>query len=210
MALPARLLPSHLPAAVTSPIVLVLARAGVSPNGLTVTALAGNAVAAALLASGALAAGGVVMLLASALDLLDGELARTTGRASKLGALLDSVFDRFSEAVLLFGLLLYELNEGHREEAALVFVVVVGSLLVSYVRARAESLGVALTSGLFTRAERVVVLGVALITGVLVRPALWVLAVLTVLTALQRLYLAGRALHRGLDSTAAEEAAEGD
>ena len=172
MALPARLLPSHLPAAVTSPIVRVLARAGVSPNGLTVTALAGNAVAAALLASGALAAGGVVMLLASALDLLDGELARTTGRASKLGALLDSVFDRFSEAVLLFGLLLYELNEGHREEAALVFVVVVGSLLVSYVRARAESLGVALTSGLFTRAERVVVLGVALITGVLVRPAL--------------------------------------
>ena len=208
MALPPRLLPSHVPAAVIGPIVRALARAGVTPNALTVTALAGNAVAAALVASGALAAGGVVMLLASALDLLDGELARATGRASKLGALLDSVFDRFSEAVLLFGLLVYELNEGHREEAALVFVVVVGSLLVSYVRARAESLGVALTSGLFTRAERVVVLGVALITGVLLRPALWVLAVLTVLTALQRLYLAGRALHREPHGRAAEEAAE--
>ena len=208
MALPPRLLPSHVPAAVIGPIVRALARAGVTPNALTVTALAGNAVAAALVASGALAAGGVVMLLASALDLLDGELARATGRASKLGALLDSVFDRFSEAVLLFGLLVYELNEGHREEAALVFVVVVGSLLVSYVRARAESLGVALTSGLFTRAERVVVLGVALITGVLLRPALWVLAVLTVLTALQRLYLAGRVLHREPHGRAAEEAAE--
>ena len=208
MALPPRLLPSHVPAAVIGPVVRALARAGVTPNALTVTALAGNAVAAALVASGALAAGGVVMLLASALDLLDGELARATGRASKLGALLDSVFDRFSEAVLLFGLLVYELDEGHREEAALVFVVVVGSLLVSYVRARAESLGVALTSGLFTRAERVVVLGVALITGVLLRPALWVLAVLTVLTALQRLYLAGRALHGEPHGRAAEEAAE--
>ena len=214
MALPARLLPSHAPAAVIGPIVRTLARAGVTPNGLTVAALAGNAVAAALVASGALAAGGVVMLFASALDLLDGELARTTGRASKLGALLDSVFDRFSEAVLLFGLLVYELDRGHREEATLVFVVVVGSLLVSYVRARAESLGVALTSGLFTRAERVVVLGVALITGALLRPALWVVAVLTMLTALQRLYLAGRALYREPQGEprgeAADEAAEGD
>lgn len=193
--LPSRLLPHRAPAAVIGPIVRTLARLGVTPNGVTVTALAGNVVAAVLVASGALAVGGVVMLVASAFDLLDGELARTTGRASKLGALLDSVFDRFSEAVLLFGLLVYELNAGHREEAALVFVVVVGSLLVSYVRARAESLGVALTSGLFTRPERVLVLGVALLTGALVRPALWALAVLTMLTTLQRLYLAGRALH---------------
>ncbi len=215
MALPLRLLPGRAPAAVTGPIVRALARLGVTPNGLTVTALAGNVVAAVLVGGGALAAGGVMMLLASALDLLDGELARTTGRASKLGALLDSVFDRFSEAVLLFGLLVYQLNEGHHEEAALVFIVVVGSLLVSYVRARAESLGVALTSGLFTRAERVVVLGVALITGALVRPALWVLAVLTMLTALQRLYLAGRALHLEVPSVAPdaapdEAAEEGD
>jgi CDP-diacylglycerol--glycerol-3-phosphate 3-phosphatidyltransferase len=202
MALPARLLPRRAPAAVIGPIVRALARLGVTPNMLTFAAFGGSAVAAGLVAAGALAAGGVVMLLASSLDLLDGELARTTGRASKLGALLDSVFDRFSEAVLLFGLLVYELDEGHREEAGLVFVAVAGSLLVSYVRARAESLGVALTSGWFTRPERVALLGVALITGVLVRPALWVLAVLTVLTAVQRLYLAARALRH--------EAAEGD
>lgn len=194
MALPTRLLPHHAPAAIIDPIVRALARLGVTPNMLTFAALAGSAGAAALVATGWLALGGVVMLLASSLDLLDGALARHTGRASKLGALLDSVFDRLGEAVVLFGLLVYELNEGHREESALVFVAVVGSLLVSYVRARAESLGVALTSGWFTRPERVAVLGVALITGVLVRPALWVLAALTVLTALQRLYLAARAL----------------
>ena len=202
MELPSSLLPSRAPAVVIGPIVRTLARLGVTPDMLTFAALAGNAVAAALIAGGALAAGGIVMLLASSLDFFDGELARTTGRASKAGALLDSVFDRFSEVVVLFGLLLYQLGEDHNEEAALVFVVLAGSLLVSYVRARAEGLGVALTSGWLRRAERVVLLGVALITGVLVRPVLWALAVLTVLTAVQRLYLATRTLR--------SEATEGD
>lgn len=194
MALPSSLLPSRAPALISGPIVRALARAGVTPDMLTFAALAGNIGAAALIATGSLTAGGVVMLVFSALDLLDGELARTTGKASKAGALLDSVFDRFSEVVVLFGLMLYELGEGRNEEAALAFAVLAGSLLVSYVRARAEGLGVALTSGWLRRAERVVLLGVALITGVLVRPVLWALAVLTVLTAIQRLYIAIRIL----------------
>ena len=202
MALPSSLLPNRAPAVIIGPIVRLLARAGVTPDMVSFAALAGNIGAAALLATGSLTAGGIVMLVFSALDFLDGELARTTGKASKAGAMLDSVFDRFSEAVVLFGLLLYELGEGRNEEAALVFAVLAGSLLVSYVRARAEGLGVALTSGWLRRAERVVLLGVALITGVLVRPVLWALAVLTVLTAIQRLYLAMRILRA--------EAAEGD
>ena len=194
MALPSSLLPNRAPAAVIDPIVRLLARLGVTPDMLSFLALAGNIAAAALIATGSLTAGGIVMLVFSALDFLDGALARSTGRASKAGAMLDSVFDRFSEAVVLFGLLLYQLGEGHNEESALVFAVLAGSLLVSYVRARAEGLGVALTSGWLRRAERVVLLGVALITGVLVRPVLWALAVLTVLTAIQRLYLAMRLL----------------
>jgi CDP-diacylglycerol--glycerol-3-phosphate 3-phosphatidyltransferase len=202
MALPSSLLPNRAPAAVIDPIVRLLARIGVTPDMLSFAALAGNIGAAALIATGSLAAGGIVMLVFSALDFLDGALARSTGRASKAGAMLDSVFDRFSEAVVLFGLLLYQLGEGNNEESALVFAVLAGSLLVSYVRARAEGLGVALTSGWLRRAERVVLLGVALITGVLVRPVLWALAVLTVLTAIQRLYLAMRLLR--------VEAAEGD
>lgn len=202
MALPSSLLPNRAPAVIIGPIVRLLARIGVTPDMVSFAALAGNIGAAALIATGSLTAGGIVMLVFSALDFLDGALARTTGKASKAGAMLDSVFDRFSEAVVLFGLLLYQLEEGHREEAALVFAVLAGSLLVSYVRARAEGLGVALTSGWLRRAERVVLLGVALITGVLLRPVLWALAVLTVLTAIQRLYLALRILRA--------EATEGD
>ena len=202
MALPSSLLPNRAPAMIIGPIVRLLARIGVTPDMVSFAALAGNVGAAVLIATGSLTAGGIVMLVFSALDFLDGELARTTGKASKAGAMLDSVFDRFSEVVVLFGLLLYELGEGRNEEAALVFAVLAGSLLVSYVRARAEGLGVALTSGWLRRAERVVLLGVALITGVLVRPVLWALAVLTVLTAIQRLYLAMRILRA--------EAAEGD
>jgi CDP-diacylglycerol--glycerol-3-phosphate 3-phosphatidyltransferase len=190
-----RLLPSRAPAAVLDPIVRALASAGVTPNMISVTGLVGNGIAGLLVARGELAAGGIVMLLASALDMLDGALARMTGKASRFGALLDSTFDRISEAAVLFGVLLYALDRGQDEQAALTFVAIVGSLLVSYVRARAEGLGVSMKDGLFTRPERVVVLGVALLFGWL-RLALWLLAVLTMLTAFQRLYLGARALAR--------------
>ena len=198
---PASLLPSRAPAALAGPAVRLLARLGVTPNALTFASLVGNAAAAALVASGSLAAGGLVMLLASSLDFLDGALARETGRASKAGALLDSVFDRCSEAAVLFGLLLHLLAEDRREEAALAFGALAGSLLVSYVRARAEALGVALTSGWLRRAERVALLAAALIVGALLRPVLWALAALTLLTAAQRLWIGVRALRA--------EAAEG-
>jgi len=190
-----RLLPSRAPAAVLDPVVRALAALGVTPNMLSVAGLLGNGVAGFLVARGDLVAGGIVMLLASALDMLDGALARRTGKATRFGALLDSTFDRLSEAAVLFGVLLHTLDRGHDEQAALAFVAIVGSLMVSYVRARGEGLGVSMTDGLFTRPERVVVLGVALLFGWL-RAALWVLAVLTMLTASQRLFLGARALAR--------------
>ncbi len=188
-----RLLPKKAPAAILNPIVRTLAAAGITPNMLSVAGLLGNGGAGLLIAQGELVIGGIVMLLASALDMLDGALARTTGKASRFGALLDSVFDRLSEAVVLFGVLLYALDRGHDDQAALAFAAIVGSLMVSYVRARAEGLGVTMTDGLFTRPERVIVLGAALLIGWLT-PALWLLAVLTLLTAFQRLYLGARAL----------------
>lgn len=188
-----RLLPSRAPAAVLSPMVGFLAAVGVTPNMLSVVGLLGNGAAGALVARGDLAAAGVVMLLASGLDMLDGALARSTGKAGPVGALIDSTFDRVSEAAVLFGVLLYALDRGEDMQAALAFVAIVGSMLVSYVRARVEGLGGRLTDGLFTRAERVVVLAVALLFGWL-EPALWLLAVLTVLTAAQRLYLGARVL----------------
>ncbi len=166
---------------------------------LSVAGLLGNGTAGVLVARGDLVAGGIVMLLSSGLDMLDGALARATGKAGPVGALVDSTFDRVSEAAVLFGVLWYALDRGEDEQAALAFVAIVGSMLVSYVRARVEGLGGKLTDGLFTRAERVVLLAIALLFGWL-RPALWILAVLTLLTAAQRLYLGARVLgdtHRG-------------
>jgi CDP-diacylglycerol--glycerol-3-phosphate 3-phosphatidyltransferase len=160
---------------------------------LSVAGLLGNGVAGLLVARGDLVAAGILMLIASGLDMLDGALARATGKAGPVGALLDSTFDRVSEAAVLFGVLWYALDRGHDEQAALAFVAVVGSMLVSYVRARVEGLGGKLTDGLFTRAERVVLLALALLFGFL-RGALWVLAVLTLITAAQRLYLGARVL----------------
>jgi phosphatidylglycerophosphate synthase len=188
-----RLLAGRTPTRLLDPIVGALSSIGVTPTAVTIAGFAGNVGAAVLIANGELLAGGIVMLVASAVDMLDGALARATGTATRFGAVLDSTVDRLSEAAVLFGVLVYETGLGNREEALLVFVAVTGSLLVSYVRARAEAHGVVLTEGLFTRPERVVLLGAALITGWL-RPGLWVLAVLTPATALHRLYLARQAL----------------
>lgn len=185
-----------------------LAAIGVTPDMITFVSIAGNIAAAVLAANGQLIAAGIVMLIFSAMDFLDGALARATGQASSYGALLDSVFDRTSEAAVLFGILVYELDQGHSEESALVFAAVFGSLMVSYVRARAEGLGLELREGLFTRPERVVLLAAALITGWL-RLGLWILAVLTLLTATQRFVSAARTLRRqettSPDTDAAEE-----
>jgi CDP-diacylglycerol--glycerol-3-phosphate 3-phosphatidyltransferase len=150
-----------------------------------------NVLAALLIALGLFIAGALVMLLGGALDLCDGALARLTHRATPFGSVFDSVMDRYSEGVVLFGLLIWELKQGHSVEPALIFAAVVGSFLVSYTRARSEVIQLPVKEGLFTRAERVVLLAFALIFAripyVLIS-VLWVLAVLTNVTALQRLY----------------------
>ncbi|MGE3960908.1 MAG: CDP-alcohol phosphatidyltransferase family protein [Dehalococcoidia bacterium] len=187
------ILPRRAPAAVLDPIVGVLASVGVTPTMLTTLGFLGNVLAAYFVVEGWLLAGGIAVLLFSALDMLDGALARSTGTASRFGALYDSTLDRLSEAAVLFGILWYQLDLGNREEALLAFLAVVGSLMVSYVRARSEGLGMPLKDGLFTRSERVVLTGVFLLFGWL-RLALWILAVLTLFTAAQRTWIAGRLL----------------
>lgn len=181
------LLPHSVPRRVTDPIVGVLARAGVTPNQLSLLGFAGNVGAAALAARGQFLAAGAVMLAASALDLLDGALARATGRASAFGAVLDATLDRLSEAAVLGGLAFYYAERGRTEEVVLAFAALAGSVAVSYVRAQAKANGLDLREGLFTRAERVLLLGGGLIIHQ-VRIALWILAVMASATALQRLY----------------------
>lgn len=173
------------------PVARAVARTGITPNGVTALGFAGNGIAAILAARGDLAAAGLVMLAASGLDLVDGALARATGRVTAFGAIFDAVLDRYSEAVVLLGLVVYLGDRGAHVQVALAFAALTGSVLVSYVRARGETLGFLLREGLFTRAERVVLMAAALIvsgwwTGALTA-ALWVLAVVANLTALQRL-----------------------
>lgn len=172
----------------TDPIVAPLAKIGVTPNMISAFGFAGNVAAGALAAGGHFLWAGVVMLIFSALDLLDGALARKTGTVTKFGAVFDSVLDRISEAAVLGGVLFhYTQIGGHTQEIVLVYAAVVGSIMVSYVRARAEGEGLTLREGLFTRAERVILLGGALIIGHgVVLWALWVLAVLSHFTAVQR------------------------
>jgi len=185
------LLPHSVPRRITDPIVFLLAKAHISPNALTLIGVLGSAGAAALLARGQFLAGGIVVLAAGALDILDGALARATGQVTRFGAVFDSVMDRVSEAAVLFGLLYYYAGRDAREESLLVFAALAGSMLVSYIRARGEILGLQIREGLFTRAERVIVIGLGSIIDQ-VRIALWILAVLANLTALQRLYLVWR------------------
>ena len=170
----------------------VVARTGVTPNGISAIGFGLNLLAAALVARGALFAAGAVMLIGSGLDLVDGALARATGTASRFGAIFDAVLDRYSEGVVLLGILVYLVGQGDERAAALVFAALTGSILVSYVRAQAETLGYPLRDGWFTRVERVLLTAFALLvsgwwSGALVA-ALWVLAVLANVTALQRLY----------------------
>ena len=182
------LLPRSIPRRFTDPIVNPLARLGVRPNHLTIAGGLGNVGAAVLAARGDFLPAGIVLLAASSLDMLDGALARATGQATDFGSVFDAVVDRISEAAVLFGILYYFSDRGGRTEELLAFAAVVGSVLVSYVRARAEIIGLKLREGLFTRAERVLLLGVGLIIDQ-VTPMLWILAVLSWATALQRMFL---------------------
>jgi len=140
-----------------------------------------------ILSRGDFLLGGFLVLLSGAFDLLDGGLARATGRATRFGALLDSTFDRFSEAALFLVLMSYYANLGSYQEIMLIGAAMAGSMTTSYVRARAEGLGLTCEVGLFTRPERVIVLAIGLIFNQML-VALWVIAVLSNLIAWQRVF----------------------
>lgn len=185
---------------IEQPVAKGLARVGVSPNAVTFAGLAGAGVSAYLISEGVFWAGGVVMLLAGILDLFDGALARATGQDSDFGALLDSVIDRVSEIVVLLGLLLFYTRSGSVEGSVLVYLAVGGSVMVSYLRARSEGLGIDCKVGIMTRPERVAALGFGLIIGhwlpSVVLVVLGAIAGLTILTTAQRLFHTWRSLKR--------------
>lgn len=171
---------------VLDPTARAVARTGVTPNTLTLIGLLLNVGVAAVLAAGYLTLAGVLLIFTAAFDALDGTLARMTGQQSKFGAFFDSTLDRYSEAVIYGGLLYYYVEQGARTEVVLVYAAIIGSLMVSYARARAEGLGLECKVGLLTRFERFVVLCAGLVLG-LVTLALWLVAIFANLTATQRI-----------------------
>jgi len=161
-----------------------------TPNALTMVGLLICAGSAVLVALGYLLPGGLLLLVASGFDILDGALARVSGREMKYGAFLDSTVDRYAEAITYIALLYYFIFHGHHTlEPMLVIFALTGSLLVSYVRARAQSLGFNGDGGLLARPERVVITVIGLVIAPLLVWALWVLAVLTNVTAMQRIWV---------------------
>jgi CDP-diacylglycerol--glycerol-3-phosphate 3-phosphatidyltransferase len=172
---------------ITGPVVRILSKSGITPNTLTLVNLALNIIAACFIALGYFVLGGVLVLVAGLFDLLDGALARFTKQTTSFGAILDSVADRISEAAVLCGLLIWYVPQGKAGlEIVLILMVLVGSFLTSYIRARAEGLGWQCQVGLFTRAERVIVLAIGLLVDQ-VFAALCILAVFTFVTVVQRL-----------------------
>jgi CDP-diacylglycerol--glycerol-3-phosphate 3-phosphatidyltransferase len=171
-------------------VVRPLARAGVSPNVLTLLGFLAMVGVAVVLGLGYERLGGVLIVAVGLFDALDGALARSTGKTTDFGAFFDSTLDRFAEIAIYLGLLY--LYRGETVAVLLVYLAITGSLMVSYARARAEGLGLECKVGLFTRLERLATLVVGLVLKQTVL-ALLVLAVLSNLTAVQRMWHVWRA-----------------
>jgi CDP-diacylglycerol--glycerol-3-phosphate 3-phosphatidyltransferase len=174
---------------VTHPIVLILAKTHVTPNMVTWFGFIIILAATALAASGHLFAAGWVILLSGFFDIIDGALARETNQVTHFGGVLDSTLDRLSEAVILLGIMVFFLS--HPEKYAnwtilLIGIAMIASFLVSYVRSRAEGVGVDCQVGIFTRAERVVILALGLMINQLVI-VLAIIAFMSIVTIIQRM-----------------------
>lgn len=160
---------------------------GVTPNMATMIGFGLNAIVAIVLASGYPRLAGVLLLVASAFDMVDGAIARYTGKTSSFGGFLDSTVDRYSEIVVYIGLVVW-LNTTDNDHlgSLLVLISATGALMISYARARAEAIGLKASVGLVARPERVVLLAICLILN-LPMIALWILAVTTHITAVWRM-----------------------
>ena len=177
------------------PAVSLLVILKFTPSAATFVGLAIAVIAAYFVSEGEFLIGGILVLVGSAFDLLDGGIARATGSVSKRGALMDSVFDRVSELAVLLGFAMYFVSGADESHLAvfLTFIGMAGSMMVSYVRARAEGLGVKGTAGFMTRPERVAIVVVCLVLGYPMA-ALWILGIGTPLSAAWRFIDAWRAI----------------
>jgi len=160
---------------------------GISANAITLLGLAGSIAASILIAKGHLLAGGITLLCTGPLDAFDGAVARAQGKETRFGAFFDSITDRYSELFIFLGLVLFFLGQQDSTGIILTFIAAAGSVLVSYARARAQGVGIDVKTGFMTRVERYLVL----VPGIIFQiptVSLWIIAILTNLTAIQRIW----------------------
>ena len=173
-----------------------LIQSRLTPNAISMVGLVGNLIAAALVLQEMVFLAGIAFILGSVMDTLDGRYSRMSGKGTLFGAFLDSTLDRIEEGIVLTAVAYYFAEQGDSLAAAACVYVVLGSLMVSYTRARAEALGVECKVGLATRPVRVVLLSIGLLfakgAGLgdfeLLAPAVYVMAVLTTVTVFQRVW----------------------
>jgi len=177
---------------ILDPLARLLIRIGMTPTAITLTGVVGNMAGAILIANGQMLWGGILVLVMGPLDALDGTMARLRGEASNWGAFVDSVSDRYSELIIMGGLLYYYAMQPSVLGVMLVFAAAAGSVLVSYTKARADSLKFDANIGLLTRMERYMILAPGLVLGyfypMILLAAVAIIAVLANVTAFQRIW----------------------
>ena len=171
---------------ILDPIGAFFNRLGIFPNTMTLLGLAGNIVGAVLIALGYMTIGGIIVLIMGLLDTLDGTMARLRGMPSDFGAFVDSVTDRYSELIIFGGLLYFYSQKGDWLSVIAIYMAASGSVLVSYVRARAAALGMDTKVGFLSRFERYLVLAPTLILNIPM-VGVWIIAILANITALQKI-----------------------
>ena len=177
----------------SDPVGRGLVRLHLRPNHLTMCGLLVSACAGAAFVFGHVPVAGLLLILAGLFDLFDGSLARASGQATAFGAFLDSVIDRYSDIVVMLGIVVLYARMPHARGALLAMAGLAGSVMVSYTKARAESIGIECNVGMMERPERLICLITGALLG-LMEPALWVLAILANVTALQRILFTRRLL----------------
>jgi len=173
-------------------LIPAISKTKISPNALTVIGLLIIIAASVVVALNYLLLGGILVLVAGLFDILDGALARYANKMTRFGAVMDSTFDRLSEGALFAGLLILYVPKGQILIPTLILASLIFSFLISYIRARAEGIGIKCEVGFFTRTERVIIMALALILGgifsdVIILVALVILALFSLITVIQRL-----------------------